>query len=198
MDKPPAARQLAHALNETNVRVERDGDGYQVVIDGIGGPSEVASLSGHDARTIKQVLAQLRDHKQRSLQETIGDRAEIVKKCKLRYPSLSEETVRHVVGKALDEFWGEAALVARLQQESYAQVLRTYQSASMWGVLVMSQRDGNVCSPCQQLDNVAYRIGRAVDEQPLPHSGCRNPTCRCQYLPVIQEDDLYGDVEKRD
>lgn len=195
MDEAPALRQLAHALNETDLRVQRNERGYQVVIDSYDDTSDPGSLTGYDARTIKQVLGQLRDQQQRSLQETIGNRDEIVEKCKLRYPSLSGQTVRQVVEKALDEFWSEAALVAQLQRESYAQILRTYQSSGMWGALVMSQRDGNACAPCQRLDNVAYDW--AIEEQPLPHSGCKNQTCRCPYLPVIQKGDLYGDVERR-
>lgn len=188
------AHRLARDLKSANVRIETDADGYVVVVAGRGEPYRSSPLTVREAETVKRFLRGLRDHQRYDLK---GDFEEIVETCRRRYPNVSAEAIRKIVGRALEENWHEATLAEELTRESYARVLQNYEVAGLWGILVMTQRDGNVCAACQQFDNVAYHIDRAIDEEPLSHPGCANRTCRCRYLPVFREADLYTEIERR-
>lgn len=187
-------QSLAWKLKGAHVRIEASPKGYVVVLAGPGEPYRSAPFTAREAEAVKRFLQGFRDHRQGNLH---GEFDEIVETCRRRYPDISADTIRAVVGTALDEGWPASALVEELARQSYARVLQNHREAGAWGVLVMTQRDGNVCSVCRQFDNVAYHLDRAIEEHPLPHAGCANRTCRCRYLPVFREKDLYAEVEKR-
>ena len=111
-------------------------------------------------------------------------------------PNLSTKEVRETI-RELGEDWDESVLHEELTRRSYTKVLERHLRAGAWGVLITTQHDDNVCGVCRELDEVAYSIRRALRDKPLPHRGCQNESCRCSYLPVFQEDDLYEEVERR-
>lgn len=120
-------------------------------------------------------LREFRRRHSTSLKTSVADVSEKYSK---QYPNLSRSVVREVAKRALEGSFEEADLVEALHRRSYAHVLQKYRRAELWGVLIMSQRDGTVCSACRELDGVAYGINRAADQQPLPHSDCKNQACR--------------------
>lgn len=190
----PIGQHLARALQGVDVRVEAQDDSYAVVLAGEDEAYQSSLFSASQARAIQQFLRTLRRSHASILHRT---RREIVEACRRQHPNVPADTVRTVVGQALDESWEEDRLTEALARKSLAQTLIGYRDAGMWGVLIMSQRDDHVCPACHRLDTVAYDIDQALAEQPLPHAGCANHTCRCQYLPVVQKDDLYSTVETR-
>jgi hypothetical protein len=62
--------------------------------------------------------------------------------------------------------------------------LETMIRAEATHVAVLSQRDGNVCESCENLDKKGLiPIKEAIENQILPHKNCTNDFCRCTYLP---------------
>lgn len=120
----------------------------------------------------------------------------IVERHSKRHPNLSTQAVRETINE-LGEDWDEAVLDQELTRRSYTKVLEKHLRRGAWGVLVTTQQDGDVCEICQELDEVAYSIRRALREKPLPRRECSNRNCRCSYLPVFQENDLASDVPRR-
>lgn len=120
----------------------------------------------------------------------------IVERHSKRHPNLSTQAVRETLNE-LGEDWDEAVLDQELTRRSYTKVLEKHLRRGAWGVLVTTQQDDDVCEVCQELDEVAYSIRRALREKPLPRRECSNRNCRCSYLPVFQENDLAGDVPRR-
>lgn len=120
----------------------------------------------------------------------------IVERHTKRHPNLSTQAVRETINE-LGEDWDEAVLDQELTRRSYTKVLEKHLRRGAWGVLVTTQQDGDVCNVCQELDEVAYSIRRALREKPLPRRECSNRNCRCSYLPVFQENDLASDVPRR-
>ncbi|WP_259121994.1 hypothetical protein [Salinibacter ruber] len=59
-----------------------------------------------------------------------------------------------------------------------------YDSADMYGVMVLSQRDEHVCGACLDHDGTVYTVDEKQEKKPIPHDGCTNETCRCSYLPI--------------
>jgi hypothetical protein len=186
--------QLARVLQEVDVRVETEEDARHVVLSGENDTYRSSSLSTEQARAVQQVLRSLRDVPTSLLQRPQSD---IVEACRRQHPNVPGDTIRTMVERARAGAWTEAELGEALARKSRAQVLKNYAAAGVWGVLVLAQQDNNVCTACRRLDTVAYAIDHALAEQPLPHADCANRTCRCQYLPVVQEEDLYSTVETR-
>lgn len=56
------------------------------------------------------------------------------------------------------------------------------------GVVAMSRRDEKVCDTCFEHDGTYYSLDEALEQQPLPHDGCTNDQCRCDYHPVLDEE----------
>lgn len=186
-------QQLASALRDVDVHVVSDAEGARVTLAHEEETYHSSSFSAEEAEAIQQFLRRLR----RRAVSLRGRREEVFQTCRRQYPNVPEAAVRTVVDRALNEAWTDARLKEALTRTSLTQVLQNYKEAHMWGVLVMAQRDQTVCPACARRDNVAYQIDHALQEEPLPHPGCDNLTCRCQYLPVVDEADLYPRVEKR-
>lgn len=186
--------RLARVLRNVDVRVEAGDDARRVVLSGENDTYRSSSLSPAQARAVQQVLQSLREASTSLLQRP---RSDIVEACRRQHPNVPGDTIRSMVERARAESWTEAELSEALGRTSRTQVLKKHAAADVWGVLVLSQQDSNVCPACRRLDAVAYAIDHALAEQPLPHADCANRTCRCQYLPVVQEEDLYSTVETR-
>lgn len=63
-----------------------------------------------------------------------------------------------------------------------------------YGVMVMSRRDRETCSPCLNHDGEQYTIRDAHRHSPLPHRDCENDECRCRYMPILN-DVMYTRIE---
>lgn len=190
----PVVYRLKRLLHQVEVRTEPCPEGHVVVLSGQHGSYRSEPFSAREADAIKHFLWELAAEGSGDASETTQ---EVVERWNRRSPNVPTASVRDLVDQAVQESWSESTLAEALNRKSYALILENYRGAHMWGVLIMTQRDENVCSGCQELDNVAYRLGRAIDEQPLPHSGCENRMCRCRYLPVLREEDLYDRVDRR-
>lgn len=187
--------RIAQELKEVKIRIEsvEEGAGHVVVLVGKNATYRSRLLTEQGAVSVKRFLVRLRERESADL-ATQSDR--IVERHSKRHPNLSKKTVRETINE-LGEDWDESVLDEELTRRSYTRVLEKHLRAGAWGVLIVTQQDDNVCSVCRELDEVAYGIRRALREKPLPRRGCNNPTCRCSYLPVFREEDLYDEVPRR-
>lgn len=69
----------------------------------------------------------------------------------------------------------------------FDELLHGYIEAGIPLVRVLSQRDDKTCAVCFDHDGTEYPIGEAIKTKPLPHKGCTNDECRCDYLPIIRD-----------
>lgn len=187
--------RIAQELQGIEIRIEsaEEGAGQVVVLVGKNATYRSRLLTEQGAVSVKRFLMRLRDREGTDLKSQSD---QIVERHAKRHPNLSKKTVRETINE-LGEDWDESVLDEELTRRSYTQVLEKHLRAGAWGVLITTQQDKNVCSVCRELDEVAYGIRRALREKPLPCRQCNNRTCRCSYLPVFQEDDLYEDVPRR-
>jgi len=187
--------RIAQELQGIEVRIEpaEEGAGNVVVLVGKNATYRSRLLTEQGAVAVKRFLMRLRDREGTDL-KTQSDH--IVERHSKRHPNLSKKEVRETI-RELGEDWDESVLDEELTRRSYTRVLEKHLRAGAWGVLVTTQRDQNVCSVCRELDEVAYGIRRALRDKPLPCRECKNRSCRCSYLPVFQEEDLYAEVPRR-
>ena len=188
--------RIAQELKEVQMQIEpaEEGAGHVVVLVGKNASYRSRLLTEQGAVAVKRFLVRLREQKGNDL---VAESDQLLERHSMRHPNLSTKEVRETI-RELGEDWDESVLHEELTRRSYTKVLERHLRAGAWGVLVTTQRDDSVCSVCRELDEVAYSIRRALRDKPLPHRGCRNQSCRCSYLPVFQEDDLYEQVERRD
>lgn len=187
--------RIAQELKGIEMRIEsaEEGAGYFVVLVDKNATYRSRVLTEQGAVSVKRFLVRLRERESVDL-ATQTD--QIVERHSKRHPNLSKKMVRKTINE-LGEDWDESVLDEELTRRSYTRVLEKHLRAGAWGVLITTQQDDNVCGVCRELDEVAYGIRRALREKPLPRRECNNRTCRCSYLPVFQEEDLYDEVPKR-
>jgi hypothetical protein len=187
--------RIARELKEVDLRIEdaEEGAGHVVVIVGKRETYRSRLLTEQGAVSVMRFLTRLRDREGADPEPT-PDR--LVERHSKRHPDLSDAAVRETINE-MGEDWDESVLDEELTRRSYTQLLEKHLRAGAWGVLVVTQHDGNVCGVCQELHEVAFDIRRALREKPLPRRGCKGRTCRCTYLPVFQEEDLYEEVPRR-
>ncbi|PSQ81207.1 MAG: hypothetical protein BRD41_03265 [Bacteroidetes bacterium QS_1_63_11] len=203
--------RIAQGLQTIEVRIEaaEDEAGHVVVLAGQNATYSSRLLTEQGAVAVKRFLTRLQDRAGRTVgsQSDQGGNAQsdpagspksdrIVERHSKRHPNLSTQAVRETINE-LGEDWNEAVLDQELTRRSYTKVLGKHLRRGAWGGLVTTQQDGDACEICQELDEVAYGIRRALREKPLPRRECRNRNCRCSYLPVFQENDLASDIPRR-
>jgi hypothetical protein len=188
--------RIAQELQGIEMRIEsaEEGAGHMVVLVGKNASYRSRLLTEQGAVSVKRFLMRLRDRE--GTADLKGESDQIVERHAERHPNLSRKTVRETINE-LGEDWDESVLDEELTRRSYTRMLEKHLRAGAWGVLITTQRDQNVCSVCQELDEVAYGIRRALREKPLPCRECTNRTCRCSYLPVFQKGDLYEEIPRR-
>lgn len=187
--------RIAQELKEVEMRIEptEEGTGHVVVLAGKHVTFRSRLLTEQGAVAVKRFLLRLRE---REGGDSESQTDQVVERHSKRHPNLSAKTVRETI-RELGEDWDESVLHEELTRRSYTKVLERHLRAGAWGVLVTTQKDDSVCSVCRELDEVAYGIRRALRDKPLPHRACKNESCRCSYLPVFQEGDLYEAVPRR-
>lgn len=188
--------RIAQELQGIEMRIEsaEEGTGHVVVLVDKNATYRTRLLTEQGAVSVKRFLMRLRDREGAADPEDQSD--QIVERHSKRHPNLTKKVVRETINE-LGEDWDESVLDQELTRRSYTQVLEKHLRAGAWGVLITTQRDQSVCGVCRELDEVAYGIRRALREKPLPRRECDNRTCRCSYLPVFQEEDLYEEIPRR-
>ncbi len=66
--------------------------------------------------------------------------------------------------------------------EYHTSRLRDLIDADIPRVMILSQRDGDVCEACAKADGKSYSTKYALRTKILPHKDCTNDACRCDYL----------------
>jgi hypothetical protein len=92
------------------------------------------------------------------------------------------------------QYLGEEA-PEQLESDVFAD--RLLDQAEHWGaygVMVMSRRDEDTCTPCLKQDGKQHTIEEARNQAPFPHGNCANEECRCSYVPILNEE-TYTRVE---
>ncbi|MFB6098168.1 MAG: hypothetical protein ABEK84_03475 [Salinibacter sp.] len=198
--------RIAQELKKIDVRIESVGEsaGHVVVLVGKNATYRSRLLTEQGAVSVKRFLVRLREREGEQLATPSGRRRgqyeaptdRLVERHNKRHPNLSKEAVRETI-QDLGNGWDESVLHEELTRRSYTKVLERHLRSGAWGVLITTQEDGTVCGACQDFHEVAYSIRRALRDKPLPNRSCKNQSCRCSYLPVFREDDLYEEVPRR-
>lgn len=68
----------------------------------------------------------------------------------------------------------------------YEKELESYLDAGFDRVEIMTWHVEGVCAACRSIDQVMYDVDSALEDEPLPHSGCDCDRCRCRYVPILE------------
>lgn len=118
----------------------------------------------------------------------------IVERLKEENPELSETEIREFVEEKKTEFRdalediGPDDFAEELANRSHQEVASDARDVGMYGMWVLSQRDQYVCSPCLDHDGTVYTMEEVEEQNPLPHDDCENEECRCDLMPIPDQD----------
>ncbi len=110
--------------------------------------------------------------------------ASILEQLREQHPEASDEVLQRRAQRVMQRWRTDMDQPLERDDLTSRSHLRDLKTSGVWGVRVLSERDGQVCPACREANCTIYSIEEALKEAPLPHPACANDACRCVYLPV--------------